>query len=235
MGFMRLHRFFIEERIGTNKNVTISDEDLIHQWRNVFRLHSGDEVILLDNSGFEYVSEIVSLEKSEARITVKESRANSVVPSKELFIFQSMIKRDKFEMILEKGTEIGVSHFRPVVSARSVVRELNVPRERKIIKEASEQCGRGTFPALYEIMDLKEAVSIYPDMPAIAFDPDGVKFDPCAFQDHKKMSVFIGPEGGWSDEELALFKEKNIPIYSLGTPTLRAETAAIVIAGLLLL
>ena len=76
----------IEERIATNKNITISDTDLIHQWRSVFRLKAGDRVVLLDNYGFEYEAEIVSLEKSEARVSIKESRTNTVVPSKELFL-----------------------------------------------------------------------------------------------------------------------------------------------------
>lgn len=230
---MRLHRFFIEQKIPESGEVMITDKDLIHQWGKVFRLKASDRVIIFDGTGFDYVSEIVSLNKNEAVLKVVEKIKNENVPKKEIHLFQSIIKKDNFEWVLEKGTELGVSYFHPIISERSEKKNINFERAGKIIKEASEQSGRGSLPILGELIDLKE--SLGNDFPSIAFHPTGDKFDRSNFEKEKIVGIFIGPEGGWSDRELEIFKEKGIKILSLGPQILRAETAATAISSLLLL
>src|SRR3989338_7776732 len=231
---MRLHNFFIEEKIGDRSRIEISDSDLIHQWRQVFRLNTGAIVMLLDNSGFEYTAQFTTLNYLKAEFVIIEKRKNKFLPKKEIFLFQALIKTDKFEWILEKGTELGVSHFRPVITHRAVAKKLNLPRARKIIRESAEQSGRGILPALYEPMKFEELVSTY-KFPYIAFDPTGKPWTHKDFETTNALGVLIGPEGGWSEQELALIREKNIPLISLGTQILRAETAAIAVSSLLLL
>lgn len=230
---MRLHRFFIEQEIPQSGEVVIADKDLIHQWVKVFRLKTGDKVILFDGTGFDYVSEIVSLSKNESFFKVVEKKLNENIPKKEIHLFQSIIKKDNFEWVLEKGTELGVSCFHPIVSERSEKKNINFERVKKIIKEASEQSGRGSLPILGDLTDLEK--SLNNDFPSIAFHPTGDKFDRDNFEKEKVVGVFIGPEGGWSERELEIFKEKDVKIFSLGPQILRAETAAVSVSSLFLL
>lgn len=230
---MRLHRFFIEQKILESGEVVLADKDLIHQWGKVFRLKMGDRVILFDGSGFDYVEEFVSLDKNKGVLKVVEKIKNENVPKKEIHLFQSVIKKDKFEWVLEKGTELGVSHFHPIISERSEKKNINFERARKIIKEASEQSGRGSLPTLKELVDFKE--SLNNNFPSVAFHPAGDQFDRSNFEKEKAFGIFIGPEGGWSDRELEIFKEKGVKILSLGTQILRAETAAVAVPSLFLL
>ena len=231
---MRLHNFFIEQKIGDRSRVEVSDSDLVHQWRHVFRLNTGAVVVLLDNSGFEYTAQFTTLNYLKAEFAILEKRKNKLLPKKEIFLFQSLIKADKFEWILEKGTELGVSHFRPVLTHRSVAKKLNLARARKIIKESAEQSGRGILPSLYEPMKLEELLSTY-EFPYVAFDPTGKPWTHKDFETTNALGVLIGPEGGWSEQELALLNDKKIPLISLGSQILRAETAAVAVSSLLLL
>jgi 16S rRNA (uracil1498-N3)-methyltransferase len=231
---MRLHRFFIEEHLRNKKDISIFDDEIIHQWKDVFRLRSGDKVILLDNTGFEYLSEVQLLAKGKAELKILESTAATNIPKKEVWLFAALIKKDNFEWILEKGTEVGVSHFVPLLSDRTEKKDINMERAQKIIRESSEQSGRGKMPEIDEPTDLEQAINTA-QIPLIAFHLTGEKFV-ADFQNAKqKIGILVGPEGGWSDKELTLFKEKNIPVYTLGEQVLRAETAAIVIPALLLL
>ena len=231
---MRLHNFFIEQKIGDQKEITIDDSSLLNQWRHVFRLNTGASVVLLDNSGFEYLAQFTELTYLKAVFAILEKRKNKFLPKKEIFLFQALIKLDKFEWILEKGTELGVSHFRPVITHRAMAKKLNLARARKIITESAEQSGRGTLPALYEPMKLEELLSTY-QFPYVAFDPLGKPWTHKDFEKTSALGILIGPEGGWSEQELKLLRDKNIPIISLGTQILRAETAAIAVTSLLLL
>ncbi len=250
---MRLHRFFIEEQLRNKKEITILEEELLHQLKHVFRLNAGDKLILLDNSGYEYMSEILLLTKSKAEIKILSSDLSENIPNtdKEVWLFASLIKKDNFEWIIEKTTELGISHIVPVISARTEKKELNIERAHKIIKEASEQSGRGIMPLLHDTRNLEDAIAHAQEqnINLIAFHLDGDAFNLDHVlhnqsklekslgisSEHKKSGILIGPEGGWSDNEILLFKTKNIPIYSMGKQVLRTETAAIAICALILL
>jgi 16S rRNA (uracil1498-N3)-methyltransferase len=239
---MRLHRFFIDEHLRNKRDITIHNDDVIHQWKDVFRLRAGDQVILLDDSGFEYIAEVVFLAKGKAEVKIIDSAASENIPTKDIWMFASLIKKDNYEWILEKATEIGVAHFVPVISDRTEKKDINMERAYKIVKEASEQSGRGKLPVVHEPIALKEVFEEYSGNQVasyIAFDQSGDSFDASTRDDLRasedSLGILIGPEGGWSPKELELFKEQDIQIYSLGAQVLRAETAAIVIPGLLLL
>jgi 16S rRNA (uracil1498-N3)-methyltransferase len=232
---MRLHRFFIEQKISPAARVTVRDEKLLHQWRAVLRLKTGDEVVLFDGFGQDHRCELASLEKKEAVCLVRESTRNQTAQARQLFLFVSLIKKSRFEWLLEKATELGVAQIRPVIADRSEVKKFNLERAKEIVREAAEQSGRGTLPALYEPMGLQNAPKEYQFFKNIAFDPHGEPFRKDGYVREEKIGAFIGPEGGWSARELEFFREKEIPVYSLGTPTLRAETAAMAVSALLLL
>jgi 16S rRNA (uracil1498-N3)-methyltransferase len=218
---MRIHRFYIENQIE-NKDVGISDERLVHQWRHVFRYNVGSEVVLFNGSGFEYECVISFISNREAKLEVV-SKKPSIIPNTNITLYQSLIKKDNFEWIAEKATELGVAKIVPVVSERSEKKNINEERLKKILIEASEQCGRGDVPELGEIVDLEDAIQSAENI--IIFDKGG---DPVENTFEVAASIFIGPEGGWSEKEINMFKERGAHICSLGPLTLRAETAAIV-------
>lgn len=230
---MRLHRFFVSDTIGEEKSVTLNDSALVHQLKNVFRFTIGGQVILFDNSGIEYRAMIADLQNGSVTFSIVSSREGQADPSRELHLFFSIIKKDKMEWVLEKGTELGVSVFVPIVSDRSEKKNLNMDRADKILRESSEQSGRTIIPQIRDAVTFDEVIS--QDFPCFAFHPKGDVFTIEHTQNYSPLGIFIGPEGGWSDREIFLFKQNNIKVYSIGEQTLRAETAAIVIPGLILL
>ena len=136
---------------------------------------------------------------------------------------------------MEKATELGVAQICPVIADRSEVKKFNLPRAKEIVREAAEQSGRGNLPALYEPMELQNVFKEYTFYKNLAFDPSGEAFQKKEWGAEEKLGCFIGPEGGWSARELTVFRERGIPVCSLGSPTLRAETAAVAVTALLLL
>jgi 16S rRNA (uracil1498-N3)-methyltransferase len=237
---MRFHRFFIDEQLRNKSDITLFDDAIIHQLKDVFRFHTGDKLILLDNSGYEYISEISLLAKGKAEIKIVDSSMSENLPEKttEVWLLAALVKKDNFEWILEKCTEIGVSHFVPVVSARSEKKDLNQERAEKIIREAAEQSGRGIMPVLHEVMSFEDAISEAQkeNVHLASFHVEGEIFTHEIREKlikNKRLGILIGPEGGWSEKEIEFLKEKNIPIYSLGKQILRAETAAAITSALL--
>lgn len=218
---MRLHRFFVSENLNRVKEIRITDEKLLHQMRDVFRLKSGDEVVLFLGDSTNYRCKINVLSKKEG-VFEKISEEKGFVPEIKVALLMAVIKKENFELVCEKATEIGVSTIVPIVTERTLAKNLNTERLQKIIIEASEQCGRGDIPELKQITNLELAITSYSNI--IAFDISGTSSLPS----FSTSSLLIGPEGGWSDGELELIKSKGIKLAKLGDTTLRAETAAIV-------
>ena len=231
---MKLQRFFIKEKLVSNEEVSIKEAEFIHQVVNVFRKRNGNQITLLDNSGFEFLATIVSLGKKEIIVRIDEKREVENKQKIEVTIFASLIKKDKFEWVLEKCTELGVSHFVPVISERSEKKDLNIERAEKILKEASEQSERGILPTICEPLSLREALE-NTDFPVFAFNLDGEKSDFEKIKTFERVGILIGPEGGWGKKDSEIFKEKNILCVTLGLQVLRAETASVAVASKILL
>jgi 16S rRNA (uracil1498-N3)-methyltransferase len=234
---MRLHRFYIEQKVGEQNEITIPSDELVHQIVNVFRLGKNDRVILFDNSGFEFVTQILSFSKKEITLSILEKvdKSPEVYGRPLVSLYLSLIKKSNFELALEKVTEVGVAEIHPVVSERSEAKNLNFDRLQKIVKEASEQCGRVTLPEVFHVTDLEVAVSqaVKQNDVCIVFhtgfdEAGGQAVGKAVLEAKAKVAVFVGPEGGWTDKEIEIFKKNNFQVRSLGQNVLRAETAAIV-------
>ncbi len=233
---MRLHRFYLSEKIGDRKEVAINSADFIHQVGRVFRLNVGDLIILFDGSGSDFISTIKNLSKSEIILEIVEIRPSEYMPSKRVFLFQSIIKKDKFEWVVEKAAELGITDIVPVLSERSEKKDLNLYRLNKIAIEASEQCHRGDVPVIHNPMKLDLAIRNNFDCNMVVMHMVGENLSLMRLNLAKSdIGVFIGPEGGWSPRELEMFHSANIPIYSLGKQVLRAETASVSTLSLLML
>jgi 16S rRNA (uracil1498-N3)-methyltransferase len=243
---MRLHRFYIEQKVGNNEEIAISDADLIHQLVNVFRFKVGDMIIIFDGTGFEGKAEIISANKAEVVLSLAKPAVPVLAESPKEYhltdrnfvsLYLSLIKKSNFELAAEKCTEIGVAEIHPVISERSEKKDLNIPRLEKIVKEACEQSGRLSLPEVFDITSLETAVlqAKKNNKMCVAFHTGELNCDSATkaeSDDHdrvivEKVAVFIGPEGGWTEKEMKLFMENNFQICSLGHNVLRAETAAI--------
>ena len=174
----------------------------------------------------EFDAVIEKLNNREAELRLVSER-EGIVPDREVVLYQSLIKKDKMEWVVEKATELGVSKIIPIISERSEKKGLNLERARRIAIEASEQCGRADVPVLGSIMGLEECI-MGAEGEKIVFDITGEPFSSSVIHNIYPISLFVGPEGGWTEKEIEIFKESNAKIFSLGKLTLRAETAAIV-------
>lgn len=245
-----MHRFFISSSdILTDEHAFIRSPDLHSQWTRVLRFQKGESVILLDNTGFEYEAVIseMSLKEILCEILQKRRCPASTEPSFRLIAAQSLLKNsEKFEWVLQKGTELGISRFIPLITDRTEQRFLR-RRERleKILRESAEQSGRGRIPVLDEPMRFEEVLEKYFDV-FIAHPAADLKFSELKFSDFKKqflekaqknffseISFCVGPEGGFSDREIEYARKKNAHIFSLGKRILRSETAPLVLATLI--
>lgn len=237
---MRLHRFYISEEIGNRREIKISSPDMLHQMKKVFRLGAGDRVILFDGSHRDHIARMVEPEKNErsgaspgATFLIEETVESRWFPTREVVLCAAIVKKDKFEWIVEKATELGASKIIPVLSERSEKKSLNMERIRKIAVEASEQSGRGDVPIIERVMTLREVLgdgsahsfTLPQNIVRVAFHTEGAQSREMLRD--KDVAIFVGPEGGWSDEEVALFHDKDINVFSMGPQILRAETAAV--------
>jgi len=243
-----MHRFFLPPENIQNNQVNFP-EPVLRQICQVLRLKPGEQVIVLDNLGSQFLVQLnqVSSERVTGQI-IEKSPAEGESPF-QLQLFFSLTQREKVEWILQKCTEIGVAAFYPFVSTYSLSREkdLDVSRMRrweKIIQEAAEQCGRGHIPVLHEVTSLREAVrkvSTKRDINLLAWEGEKElhlhelmltlmpKIDV-----HHKVNVFIGPEGGFAEGEVAAMKKIGLVSVSLGKRIYRVETAAMAACLLIL-
>lgn len=232
---MKIHRF-IENLDLSKKNIKIFDAGFYNQIKNVLRLKAGDRIILCDGQSNEAVCQITGFDKKFVELEVLEKNKNENEPKKNIILFCAILKRENFEFVVQKATELGVKEIYPIISQRTVKFNLKEERIKKIIKEAAEQSGRSIVPILNKPLNFKEALNISADNQInLFFDKSGEAFNPCGITNNNlvKIGIFIGPEGGWNEEEIKIVKkmsEKNpsFKIISLGKLTLRAETAAII-------
>ena len=231
---MKLQRFFVEKQLGVGKEIRIEAEEVLHQIGHVFRKRAGDQIVLLDNTGFEFLSTIQIISKKELVVKVEQKEAVKNVPQCEVVLFAALIKKDNFEWVLEKCTELGVSHFVPVVSERVEKKDLNIERAHKILREASEQSERGVVPTLSSPVSLEDALQAV-DFPVYALHLDGERFDTEKIKVVSMVGLLIGPEGGWGERDLEIFKKMNVPTVTLGTQVLRAETASVAVCAKVLI
>jgi 16S rRNA (uracil1498-N3)-methyltransferase len=235
-------RFFLEPGRLSNAVVRFP-RDVSHQIAHVLRLQPGQEVIVLDGSGQEYVVEL-EMTGAEASGHVVKSRPTTAEPKTHVQLFPAVLKARKLELVLQKCTEIGAGSFRPLVCERSVAEEPGRDRVRRfddIVREAAEQSGRGRIPRVEEAIQFQDGIETAPAGSLIFSNRDsesGARPQPLEAVirggSAETVSIFTGPEGGFTDNEIGMALAQGHKLVSLGPRTLRAETAAIVATALVL-
>jgi 16S rRNA (uracil1498-N3)-methyltransferase len=241
---MGVNRFFIPASSIEDDRVQLSPEQS-HQVCHVLRLKPGDTIVVLDNNGTEYNVTLTAVSRPETVGQVTGSRRAPGEPTVEITLFQSLLIREKFEWVLQKGTEVGVTQFVPLLTERGLVRTKSIEdnkldRWQRILTEAAEQSHRGRVPRLDPILSFDKAVLSLKDYDRclIAAPSDGVTTLRDALREIGRspasVAVMIGPEGGFTEDEVALARENGAVRVGLGPRILRTETAAMVACALVL-
>jgi 16S rRNA (uracil1498-N3)-methyltransferase len=225
---MHLHRFIYNFDL-TKKQVLITDKNIISQIKKVLRLKTGKEIILVNGFGVEAQVKILNFNNRMILGKILGVLEINREPQKEVNLYISILKRENFELVCQKATELGIKNIIPMITEHTI--KLNFKKDRilKIIKEAAEQSGRGILPNLLDIKKFNEAIlEIKKDNLNILFDPSGENFKNKLklISENEKINIFIGPEGGWSIEEIKFAKQNNFEIIKLSNLIFRAETAA---------
>jgi 16S rRNA (uracil1498-N3)-methyltransferase len=229
---MRLHRFFLPFS-ATDNSLIIADEKIVNQIKNVLRLKAGDEILIF-NGEKERKGKIEEIAKNAIRIILKEEVINLRESKIKVKLFCSLLKKDNFEIVVQKATEVGVKEIYPIISKRTVKFDFKKERMDKIIKEASEQSMRISLPILHQTISFQEALkessqnqlNVFCDLSSPLFS-ETLK-EKLISKKIDSLGVFIGPEGGWSEEEIHLAKDNNFLMVKLSDLVFRSETAAII-------
>lgn len=207
---MKIHRF-----IG-NPN----DPEIAKQIRQVLKLRLGEQAIFSDGKGQD---RLFLYQGGEKWTFLKNVEPTQI--SRKIYLYLAILKKENFELAVQKAVECGVAGITPVVTERTIKTGLNMERLEKIIKEACEQSGRSTMPVLSPILDFKDALDKTRGEKVI-FHLNSPEYT--ADKNVSELSIFVGPEGGFTEKEIETAKNSGFTVASLGTLTLRGETAAIV-------
>lgn len=240
-----MHRFFLTgASFALHQSIDLTP--LAHQLRTVLRLQADDQILLLDGQGNAYPTAIRALERGRALGQILGRERVEAEPRSFLTLYQCALKTDKFEWILQKGTEIGVARFVPVISSRTIVRPAEKIRKKytrwqAIIREAAEQSGRGRLPDLADPLTWDNAVADAEGLRLLPWEETVGAAAPVTLADalatvapDDAVSLLIGPEGGVSQDEAMRAVDAGWRAVTLGPRILRAETAALVAAALVI-
>ncbi len=237
-----MYRFFLPEDCLADGKVTITGR-LIHRLRHVLRLGAGDNIIVLDNSGWEYEVELQKMGSSKVEGKVISKSLAVAEPRTKITLYQALLKGNNFEFVLQKCTEIGVMGFVPVICERCVAGEPDskrLNRWRNIIIEAAEQSRRGKLPTLHNPTSFTEACRTASGVSLLPWEGEKTRRISDVLRAHHQteeipeFSIFIGPEGGFSPHEIEIAQSSGVEPVSLGPRILRAETAGLVTAAVTL-
>lgn len=230
---MKLHRFYVED-MELDHDFWMKDIKLFHQWTRVLRFQVDRELVLFNQNQEERLYKILKIGNDAIHLELV-TEMKPKIPSRDLYLCFSLLKKDKNDWVLQKGTELGVRHFVPLICDRTEKTGFDEERAGKIVIEAAEQCGRVDIPKVRQplspeklIDELHKEVEVF-----IAEQGGALNAIDLKLAAEKSHAVLIGPEGGWTEAEKEVFREKGIKGINLSNFTLRAETAAITAAALL--
>jgi len=228
--YYKYPRLYLKSSLRKDDVVSL-DKSVLHYLRNVLRRKEGDGVRVFNGQDGEWIGSILTLSKKDATVRIESVHKEQPSDKKQILLFFAPIKKARLAIMVEKAVEIGVSGFYPVLTARTENRKLNLDRMESQIVEASEQCERMDVPALHQPQSFDAIVRAgFDGVLYVCLERDNEQFPLISSVDfHEKAAFLIGPEGGFSDEEVELIlNAPNVEPISLGENILRAETAALV-------
>lgn len=236
-----MRRFYAPTQDFTDSNISLNTDETRHL-RDVLRLREGENVQVFDGEGKEFLCKIETIEKKDSCLEIIQEILPSAPESNlDLTLAVALLKGEKFDLVIQKAVEIGVTKFIPLITQRTDVKlketEKKFERWRRIILEASKQCGRAKLMQIEKPIEFKDLIAnsaslrLYGENFVLFSERDGEIFS--TIKADKKITALIGSEGGWDDLEINLAQQNGVQIITLGGRILRAETAGIVIPALL--
>lgn len=231
-----MRRFYAPKSAFTTDKIVLGPEETRHL-AEVLRLRADEEVRVFDGEGGEFVCTVETLTKKAGILSISRPvEPRCPESSLKLTLAVAITKGEKFELVIQKAVELGVTRLVPVATERCDVKlkdpEKRAERWNRIVVEASKQCGRATLMQIGYVISFEDFVKSEGGDTRILFTERGGE-GLSSVQASNSFTAFIGPEGGWSDAELEFAKHSGISLVTLGGRILRAETAAISIATIL--
>lgn len=243
-----MHKFFTESCNINEIEGKIIGDDVKHIYK-VLRLNEGEKVILNNCEGTEYLGEIDSISKTEVIIKIIEKLDINNESKIKVHLFQGLPKGQKMDLIVQKGTELGISEFIPTITSRVDVKLKGefkkLDRLNRIALEASKQSKRSIIPNVREVIDFNQALSEMNEMDLVLIPYENaedfgikslinkLKNDNTDLDNIINVGILIGPEGGFEEDEINLLKEQGAYIVTLGKRILRTETAGFTATALI--
>lgn len=228
-----MHRFYGDFSFDAPVLNLSHHRELVHQLADVLKMKKGEQVALFNDRGQEAICTLEVAHKKELVVLVDSVQTVVIDTQNICALFCAVLKKDNFELVVQKAAEVGVTDIYPVITDRTVKQGLRLDRLYAIATEATEQSHRMRVPAIHPIIDsAKEAMAVAEELGGLhlCLDMSHEQIHDVLAENkqHKVASVFVGPEGGWSDAERNMFLQENWRMVSLGDGVYRAETAAIV-------
>jgi len=234
-----MHRFYVQGNPTKGAEFQLSDASQIKQISAVLRLHAGERVVLFAGDGFEYHGAFTVVSSKEVRVMVQDKK-QGIGFSKEVTLVQALAKKDKLEWVVQKATELGVRRVRFVLTQRCVKNDMSSAqflRLRQIAVEAAEQSGAAVVPEIdTEVITFKQLLNeVSGDTPTLLASEDAREGALEDFMSASKLTLIIGPEGGFDSSEVAAAIKRRVHVITLGNRILRTETAALAALSKLLI
>ena len=223
-------RLFFKESLSLNLNSNL-DKSQSHYISKVMRIKEGENISLFNETG-EWIAKIKEIKKGIINFVIIKKFKN-VENDMEIWLAFSPIKFNYLNFMIQKATELGITRFIPILTDRTVVRDINKDRIKKIIIEACEQSNRTKLPKLEKLIRFKEFLKIYNDTNIVLGDLN-TNEEKIYFNKKNPICILIGPEGDFSETERELMRQlKNLRSLRINKNILRSETAAISMISIL--
>lgn len=231
---------FFTETIDEKKGI-ITGDDAKHISK-VLRMHLGESLTVCDGQGLDYDCIIEEMNDKQVELSVKAVHPSETEPTVQVTLYQAMPKSDKMELIIQKAVELGVAAIVPVQTKRCVSRPdaksmaKKLERYNRIALEAAKQCGRGRIPEVRPMLELHEALNQMKqdDRAFVFYENSTSSFRRELENKVKSVSILIGAEGGFEEEEIERAEQLGIVSLSLGKRILRCETAPLAALSILM-
>ena len=240
-----MYRFYSQDLSEAEKVIRITGEDVNHI-KNVLRLKIGSSITVGDGSSRDYICTISEIGEDHVLADIVDITDSQAELPSEIVLYQGMPKADKLELVIQKSVELGASEIVPVMMKRSVVKLDDKKKAKKlerynlIAESAAKQSRRGIIPQVTEFLNFNEAIDREVSKGAKLLVPyesaEGMAYTRSVFASLKgaeRIAVFIGPEGGFSPEEIEYAKSHGASIITLGNRILRTETAGLMVLSIL--
>ncbi len=234
-------KFFVEPNCINENQITLPFEETKHL--HVIRCKNGDNILVCDGYGIDYNCKIKTIEPKKAVLEIIDYFPSESEPNFKITLFQALPKNDKMELIIQKCVELGVYNIVPVETENTVCRinektKNKISRWQKISESAAKQCNRGIIPRIENPVNFLQAVEMLKslDEAYVAYENEQKNSAKKTFKVSKgeNVGIFIGSEGGFTEQEIACCLKNNIKSISLGKRILRTETAGFVSITLLM-